>query len=225
MPSSNARAQALALRLEGFSYENISLRVGTSKSTVRRWLLSECETNPALNAVTLKNKKKGMTAGTFAMARNYSSKRSKAFELGRQDSLTFRDVVFLGLYWGEGSKSKGAFRIANMDGKVIAEGLRWLARYAEYSDIAFLDVKVHDTNPCTDAEVLAFWARTGVPPGRIALSRIPNTSKKLHHKPNCGVAQLRVKGGSTYLHERLKGQLAQVLATPLFDWAAPPCQQ
>ena len=129
---SEEKQRALALRSQGWSYNQILAEVGVSKSTLSLWLREVPLTDEQIAALKCR-----FSAGRekFAIGmRRHRDARWAEFhrEAAEEYKSLSQDPTFmfgLALYIGEGSKTKeNALCIANCDPRVIQKGLEFFLR-------------------------------------------------------------------------------------------------
>lgn len=127
------RAEAIRLRLQGYTYGQIKRELGLAKSTLSDWLK-----NLPLSEDTLKrlseNREISRDIRVERFRQTYrdrwGSKLSKV--LSEQERLltplSEKELFIAGafLYWGEGSKHRGWVSISNTDPRVILFSLYWM---------------------------------------------------------------------------------------------------
>jgi transposase len=166
------RAEAVELREEGWSINDIAARVGVAKSTVFRWAGHVPLDQDSERAQEKRELAKKRIAGRWDEFRKDRDRRQEeiweeaAEEVG---ALTARDVLMLGAiaYWCEGAKSKPWSRrdrliFINSDASLIELHLRFLELGGYELDELNFRLSIHET---ADAEAAADWwaERLGLP--------------------------------------------------------------
>jgi predicted DNA-binding protein YlxM (UPF0122 family) len=188
--SSEKREAMQSLRKQGLSIPEISERLGISKTSVQRHVLSV--TVPTKYAQHLKEKQGGAKARAHALRQNIQTMVEQEFA-----TLTERDclLVLIGLYWGEGTKKD--FNIINSDPALIQTVINSLDSLKIDRQRLTLSLRVHSGVSLANAK--KFWSlQTGVPLDRITRHEVIKGKKK--GKLPYGMCRLRV---STGIKERL----------------------
>ena len=210
--------EALQLRRQGISYDNIGKRLGIAKSTLWRWLKTEglVETQPQrLTELKRIAQRKGA-----AVNRAKRILRTRAIvEQAKRDVTHFskRDLWLIGvaLYWAEGTKQKPhnvAQRVVftNSDPAMLLFFLRWLRTICHVpTEQLTFELCIHDTSNVEAAR--RFWSSTLQIPAdrlRIRLKR----HKRVPHRRNIGdgyVGLVRITvARSAQLNRRIAGWIA-----------------
>jgi len=188
--SSDKQEAMRSLRKQGLSIPEISDRLGISKTSVQRHVLSV--TVPAQYTQRLKERQGGAKARADALRQNIQVEVGRAFAtLSDRDRL----LVLVGLYWGEGTKKD--FNIINSDPELIQTVISSLDSLKINRQRLTLSLRVHSDVSVTRAK--KFWSlQTGVPLDRITRHEVIKGKKK--GKLPYGMCRLRV---STGIKERL----------------------
>jgi transcriptional regulator with XRE-family HTH domain len=126
------REKARELRLQGWTYDQIELELGCSRSSVSLWVRDLPKPEPRY---TPEEQRALMQAGLARLRATQDEERRRTRESARQEAgtLTDRELFMTGvaLYWAEGSKSKPYDRreraiFVNSDPGVIRVYLAWL---------------------------------------------------------------------------------------------------
>ena len=147
------------LRKQGYSYNIISEKTGVSKSTLSGWL-SKVAFVP--NDEVKERIGRSHVAVMLAQQQRKLRSLELASTLAKKDigTLSKRDLQMLGLgvYIGEGSKSFGITRVVNSDYRVVNLCLRWFKKVFHLTNKNFR-VRIH-LYPDNDTEkTLCFWSR------------------------------------------------------------------
>lgn len=160
----DVRAHALAMRIEGRSYNEIRRELGVSKSTLSLWLRDVPLTEAQAAALKDRPKVASVNRGLAIAARN--QRRRDAITAAARDEITElseRELFIAGLvaYWAEGSKSKPWRPISrtsfiNSDPAMIRLFLAWLRLLGIGMDRMIFRVTIHAS---ADAEAaVRYWA-------------------------------------------------------------------
>lgn len=215
------RAQAIELRRQGITYQEIIQHLGVAKSTVWRWFKAEglVETQPQrlteLKRIAQRKASAVVKERRIAQTQAIMGKASR--EIG---SISRRDLWLLGLalYWAEGAKQKPhnvsvGVILVNSDPAVIRLFVRWLQDVCGVtSDRIGYEMYLHETANGEQARV--YWAEElGLPIE--SLSRI----RWKHHRPAThrtnigdsyhGLIRVRVTRSSA-LNRRITGWIAGI---------------
>jgi transcriptional regulator with XRE-family HTH domain len=126
------RERAREFRLQGWTYDQIEVELGCSRSSVSLWVRDLPKPEPRY---TPEEQRALMQAGLARLRATQDEERRRTQESARQEagSLTDRELFLTGvaLYWAEGSKSKSYDRreraiFVNSDPGVIRVYLAWL---------------------------------------------------------------------------------------------------
>lgn len=158
------RLWAEELRKEGFSYSDISKKIGVSKATLSGWL-SNLPYTP--NAGVREKIFRARIASGMAKRRIKEATLSQARLLAEEDigALSQRDVFMLGLglYIGEGAKTNTTTGFVNSNPDTVRFAVRW---FVEACGLAKenLSLRMHLYPDTDESEALSFWSQlTGVP--------------------------------------------------------------
>ncbi|MET9733112.1 hypothetical protein ABZZ79_21445 [Streptomyces sp. NPDC006458] len=156
------RAKARELRLEGWTYDQIQMELGCSKSSISLWVrdLPRPERRDPTEQARLAARKRWEHELAVRDAERQESKAAAASEIG---ALTDRELFLLGvgLYWAEGSKDKPYARrekvqFVNSDPGVIRVFLAWLDLLRVERERRRYAVMIHETADISGAE--RYWA-------------------------------------------------------------------
>jgi transposase len=191
------RQQAIALRTEGWSVNDLATKLGVAKSTAYAWVKHIPLDENTERALQKQEHAALMNAARWEERRRRRDRRQgevhaeAATEVGH---LTDRDALLVGaaVYWCEGAKSKPWRRLdrlefINSDPGLLCLFLRFLKVYGRTPDTLSYRVHIHET---ADAEAAAGWwsNRLNVPLG---LFQRPTIKK---HKPHT----MRINSGADY---------------------------
>lgn len=160
------RAEAIKLRLQGYTYGQIRRELNVAKSTLSDWLK-----NLPLPEDTLKllSKNRGMSKDirTERFRQTYHdkliSRLNRVLEFQRKEilPLTKKELFLTGifLYWGEGSKQRGRVSISNTDPRVILFSLYWMTKSLKIPKKK-IKIRLHLYSDMDIGEEIAFWSNT-----------------------------------------------------------------
>ncbi|MGW2709134.1 hypothetical protein ACWC4J_09085 [Streptomyces sp. NPDC001356] len=206
------RDRARALRLQGWTYDQIQVELGCSKSSISLWVrdLPRPERRPPSEQV--KRAARQRWQRQLAL-REEDRQRAKAAAASQIGALSERELFLagVGLYWAEGAKAKpGSYRrviFVNSDPNMIRVFLAWLDLVGVERDRLRFSVNIHESADVGASE--AYWAKQV----DIAPEALLKTSLKKHNpktkRTNVGegyhgclrVVVLR----SADLHRRIEG--------------------
>ncbi|BCL20989.1 hypothetical protein ACPCBX_16100 [Streptomyces tuirus] len=177
------REKARELRLQGWTYDQIQVELGCSKSSISLWVRDLPK--PERRDPTEQAKLAAQRRWEHELAAR-DEERQQTKEAARQaiGELSHRELFLAGvvLYWAEGAKDKAHSRqrrenlqFINSDPNVIGFYLRWLdAQDVERERLRFR-VYIHESADVTEAE--SYWAElVGVDP-----SALQRTTLKRHN--------------------------------------------
>lgn len=150
------RELARKLRTEGRSIKDIAENIGASKGSVSKWVsdieLSEFQ----LKELEEKQKRWGsQNKGAQANKQQAISRRfvfrENGYKTAKEDE---RFKIICALYWGEGSKSKNVFSIANCDPKMLRLIGLWLVE--KKWELSFR-VAYYGENGINENEIKKWW--------------------------------------------------------------------
>ncbi|WP_372457923.1 terminase gpP N-terminus-related DNA-binding protein [Streptomyces olivaceus] len=210
----DVRDRARELRLQGWTYDQIQVELGCSKSSISLWVRElpkperPIRTREQASAIA----RKGWEAKLRVREEERQQTRQRAAaEMGK---LTDRELFVAGvaLYWAEGSKSKPYSRrervsFVNSDPDVISLFLDWLRLLrVDPSSVRFA-VQIHETADVAEAE--AYWA-THVDIHTTDLMKTtlkrhnPRTNRKNISESYRGCLRIDVRDGAE-LYRRIEG--------------------
>ncbi|MFF3938857.1 hypothetical protein [Streptomyces phaeofaciens] len=155
------RASARELRLQGWTYDQIQVELGCSKSSISLWVrdLPRPERRNPSEQAKLAARKRWEHEGAIRDAERTQTKETAAHEIG---TMTDRELFMAGvaLYWAEGSKDKSYDRresviFVNSDPGVIELYLAWLDLLGVARERLRFGVMIHETADVTGAE--QYW--------------------------------------------------------------------
>ncbi|MFE9291074.1 hypothetical protein [Streptomyces olivaceus] len=210
----DARSRARELRLQGWTYDQIQVELGCSKSSISLWVRDlpkperQIRTREQASAIA----RKGWEAKLRVREEERQQTRQRAAaEMGK---LTDRELFVAGvtLYWAEGSKSKSYSRrervsFVNSDPDVISLFLDWLRLLrVDPSSVRFA-VQIHETADVAEAE--AYWAtHVGINTTDLMKTTLkrhnPRTNRKNISESYRGCLRIDVRDGAE-LYRRIEG--------------------
>ncbi|MEU6280868.1 hypothetical protein [Streptomyces sp. NPDC047028] len=181
------RARARELRLQGWTYDQIQVELGCSKSSISLWVrdLPKPERRDPSEQAKLASQKRWKHE---LAVRDEERQKTKAAAQSQVGHLSDREVFLTGvaLYWAEGAKDKAYDRrerlqFINSDPDVISFYLRWLDTLGVEPERLRFRVSIHESADVTAAE--EFWAAlAGVEPPTFQRATLkkhnPRTSRK-----------------------------------------------
>ncbi|MDX3248133.1 hypothetical protein [Streptomyces sp. ME18-1-4] len=156
------RHTARELRLQGWTYDQIQVELGCSKSSISLWVrdLPKPERRDPTEQAKIAAQKRWEHEGAIRDAERTETKAAAAREIG---TMTDRELFMAGvaLYWAEGSKDKPYDRresviFVNSDPGVIELYLAWLDLLGVARERLRFTVMIHETADVIGAE--QYWA-------------------------------------------------------------------
>ncbi|MEU1000997.1 hypothetical protein [Streptomyces tibetensis] len=207
------REKARELRLQGWTYDQIQVELGCSKSSISLWVrdLPKPERRDPAEQAKLAAQKRWEHELAVRDEERQQTKRNAAQEIGE---LSARDLFMAGvaLYWAEGAKDKPYARrenvlFVNSDPGVIRLYLAWLNMLGVERDRLRYRVMIHATADIEGAE--RFWAKAvGVEVSTFQKTTIkkhnPKTVRKNVGEHYRGCLVIRVSQGAE-LYRRIEG--------------------
>ncbi|MGW2963347.1 hypothetical protein ACWDGI_33480 [Streptomyces sp. NPDC001220] len=207
------RERARELRLQGWTYDQIQVELGCSKSSISLWVrdLPKPERRDPTEQAKLAGRKRWEHELAIRDAERQETKAVAKREIGE---LTDRELFMAGvaLYWAEGSKDKPYARrenviFVNSDPGVIKFYLAWLDLLNVERERLRFTVMIHETADISGAE--QYWADL-VGADRSAFYKTtlkkhnPKTVRKNVGDSYRGCLAVRVSRGSE-LYRRIEG--------------------
>jgi len=200
---------ALKLRRQGKSIKDIAAKVGVSKGSVSAW----CQEVVLTQKQSALLKKKQIAAGDKGRiigAEMNKKKRLDAIHIhavaGKEKIgvLSKRDLLMLGigLYWGEGVKSRnGTASLVNSDPEILLLGKHWFQQCLNVKNIEFNPyVYISETHKSRETEILKYWSEyLDIPKNQFnKIIFLKNRPKKIYenHDSYYGVTSLRIRKGT-----------------------------
>ncbi len=220
MHNQEIKNEAIKLRKEGYSYNYIVKQVPVAKSTLSDWL-HDIPFKP--NEHTIRT-----ISNAHIASGNYKHKiRLESFERARVQAvrdigdISKRDLMMLGLgiYIGEGGKTRGITRIANSDPKIIKFAIKWFMIIFCVKKTQFR-VRLHIYPDNKESECIDYWSKhIEISKSQFFKSTIDNRTNKINknrRKLPFGTAHMSVKGFGekkfgVYLHRLIMAWINEVL--------------
>lgn len=208
------RVQAVEMRKQGMSFNEISAKLGVSKSTLNR----------GLDGIELTEEQKQRFRRQAVLAgRRWSEiwrdKHDAVFQSYSPPLANPRFMLGLGLYWGEGAKSDAStVSITNSDPDVLRVFLAWMEEFfpGEYERMA---VCIHHHRPEEDERVRNWWsAKLGLDLAcfRRSCFAVSRSSKRCRHLEH-GTARINIRGMRIWIVRwKIKKALAVVAGNASF---------
>ncbi|MGC4915283.1 hypothetical protein [Streptomyces albogriseolus] len=207
------RARARELRMQGWTYDQIQVELGCSKSSISLWVrdLPRPERRRSREEAAA-IARRGWEA--TLRRRDEERRRTKAVAASEIGSLTDRELFLLGvgLYWAEGAKRKPHSRreritFVNSDPDMISVFLAWLRLLGVDPARLRYAVQIHESADVAGAE--EFWAdHVGVDPADFLKTTIkrhsPATNRKNTGDTYRGCLRVDVRDGAD-LYRRIEG--------------------
>jgi hypothetical protein len=207
------KARARELRVQGWTYDQIQLELGCSKSSISLWVrdLPKPERKRSTEQASAIGRR-----GWEAKLQVRDDERRQTKQLAAQEvgPLTDRELflVGVGLYWAEGSKSKPyrpqeRVTFVNSDPNMISLFLAWLKLLEVTPERIRYALQIHETADVASAE--QFWA-DHVGANRTAFLKTtlkrhnPTTNRKNTDESYRGCLRIDVLRGAD-LYRRIEG--------------------
>lgn len=220
------KLEALRLRRKGFSIKEISKKLHVSPGSVSLWCQSVILTTSQKSALEKKRYLAGQVGRQKGADMN-RAKRASALTLAKEQAesqvkeISNRELFYLGLgiYWGEGVKSRtGQATVVNSDPRILRVMLRWFVECMGVNKEDFRPyVYISEAHRSRESIIMKYWAKVLDLSSRqfktpIYLAQRPK-QKYENHDTYYGVVALRVVK-STNLKYRILALLS-VLYTRL----------
>lgn len=209
------RARARDLRLQGWTYDQIQLELGCSKSSISLWVRDlpkpERKRTPEEAAAISRR-------GWEATLQRREEERQHTKQISQRSvgDLSDRELFLAGvvLYWAEGAKDKTYsnqrrenLQFINSDPNVIRFYMRWLESLGVERERMRFRVSIHESADVTAAE--AFWAElVGIDASALQRTTLkkhnPRTNRKNTAEAYRGCLVIYVSR-STDLYRRMEG--------------------
>ncbi|MEU2559311.1 hypothetical protein ABZ626_08245 [Streptomyces longispororuber] len=210
----DVRAKARELRLQGWTYDQIQVELGCSKSSISLWVrdLPKPERRPRTREEASAVAKRGWEAKLrLREEERQQTKKAAADAVG---ALTDRELFLIGvgLYWAEGAKSKPYERrervtFVNSDPNMITVFLAWLRLLRVPPGSLRFAVHIHETADVTAAE--EYWAHhVGIETAELLKTSLkrhnPRTNRRNVDEKYRGCLRVDVRDGAD-LYRRIEG--------------------
>jgi len=206
MYSEQVWEQAITLRRQGKSLNEISRELGIAKSTASLWLR-----NVDVSLEGQERLQKRLRIGQEALrhaSKKYARRRQEAYERGLASAPTVADALCIGLYWGEGAKYDRKWSFTNSEREMVAATVQWAIRAGQAPGAFLAHIQLHPEDVITDDEARCYWSEAGIPPENIRVYRFRTQTSHRRHQGRlpCGTCQLYpIRAGAT-LFEYYRGQ-------------------
>lgn len=223
---SEEKRQAIILRKQGKTYNEILKEVLVSKSTLSLWLREVSLAKPQKQRLTAKKyaaqQRGGEVRRRMRLEEGIDIDTLCKKDIGR---LTDRELFLVGvtLYWSEGTKKSGnrvgtMIDFANSDPAMVALFVKWLVEFAEVekTDIQ-LRLHLHEGHRYREEDIKKTWSKvTGLSGTSFTKTNYkkhnPSTLRKKVDNTYIGLVSVRVKR-STRLNRRILGWIYAIIAT------------
>jgi transcriptional regulator with XRE-family HTH domain len=213
------RNRAIRLRGNGWSYADITRRLGVSKSTLSGWLKSvPYEPNDRVR-LRIKNgpAKSNMVQSQARLKSIAETKELASKEIGK---LSKRDIFILGIaiYMGEGSKTYETVRIVNADPEIIKIAIVWFTECCKIPRDN-MRIRIHMYPDTSERQSIRYWSKiTGLSKkqfGKTVVDTRSNKSSIKKRKLPYGTAHLSIlsmgdRQKGVVLHRRITGWIEAV---------------
>ncbi|GHE00690.1 hypothetical protein [Streptomyces alanosinicus] len=208
------RDKARELRLQGWTYDQIQVELGCSKSSISLWVrdLPRPERQKRTREEASAIAKRGWEAKL--LLRDEERQRTKQLAMTEVGQLTERELFLIGvgLYWAEGAKSKPYSRreritFVNSDPNMVTVFLVWLKMLRVAPETLRFAVQIHETADVPAAE--KFWAdHVGIERAALLKTTLkkhnPSTNRKNTKESYYGCLRVDVRDGAD-LYRRIEG--------------------
>ena len=211
------KIKAIELRRKGWSIKDIAKALQVSPSSASVWC-QEVELSEKQKEILFEKQVAAGNSGRQRGADMNRQKRNVAISVANKDGddmigkISNRDLLMLGigLYWGEGVKSRSsATALVNSDPDIIILGKQWMEKCLGVRSDSFSPyLYINEAHSYRTTEILRFWiSKLEIPIEQFHTPFIvKHDNKKQYENPEnyYGVLSLRVKKG-TNLKYRIKG--------------------
>lgn len=210
---SERHKEARRLREAGESLKEIADQVGAAVSSVSRWtadILLTTTQSAALELRAAPKRAMGLGRAHIVNSTTAANRFDRARREGAEESLTPGKMLLLGIYWGEGTKTRKNISVSNTDPAMITTVVHLLITELQLprERITF-SAQVQRTDMVAPAK--AFWAHLlSVPEAAIPIYVLGRVGKHQKDKHPYGTLMLRVTTPGTLL-PRLLGWVDQVV--------------
>lgn len=174
------KEQAIALRKQGYSYNEISQKLKVAKSTCSLWLKGVKLRKDAIHRL-VDRQEQGRANGALTL-RQYREERDNYIQQKVDKSLInfvftpqVGKLLCAALYWGEGAKTKSWLNFTNSDPRMIKVYLSLLRNYFGVDEEKFRALlHLHGYHNVKKQKL--FWSKvTGISEERISIYEKPNS--------------------------------------------------
>ncbi len=186
MAKSKEKNQALRLREQGKSLQEISDKLGISKSTISFWC-RDVELSPEQILRLHKKASKAAYKGAQVQYNQRIERIKEGRRVGRAQikRLSQRDLLLvgLGLYWGEGTKKTRQVRVSNSEPEVIRIMIKWFRQVWDIEPARFaLRIGINDIHRSRVKEIERYWSnQTGIPQKQFCRTTLIKVKNKKHY--------------------------------------------
>ncbi len=198
------REKAISLRKEGYTYGEIKLLLNVAKGTLCTWLQAYPLSNEQIDRVK-KERYKRIEKYRQTMLNKRKARMDVIYEAERKDIglLSPREfyILGLGLFWGEGSKTKsGSLEITNTDPVMLRFFKKWCEMGMNVLPSA-LRVSLHLYSDMCVEEESKYWSRElGIPLSQFHRPYIKKSNlTRVNHKGGFGHGTCRIAVYKTQL--------------------------
>lgn len=170
MANKALRAEAIRLRLQGYTYGQIKRELNLAKSTLSDWLKNLPLSEDTIKRLS-KNREIARDIRIERFRQTAKNKRllrlTKLFNTQKKRLLPLseRELLMAGLflYWGEGNKQRGRVAISNTDPRVIQFAMYWMNKILKVPKHK-MGILLHLYSDMDIQQETEFWAQTlGIP--------------------------------------------------------------
>ncbi len=168
MSKSSEKLKALSLRRQGESIKDIAKKLQVSPSSVSLWCQSIVLTKNQLSNLHSKQ----IAAGQIGRQKGADANKNKRLQaiLDAEKSadsdigkISNKDLFFIGLgiYWGEGVKSRtGQAAVVNSDSRIIKISKLWFSKCLSVPDADFRPyLYISHSHKNREAELMNYWSK------------------------------------------------------------------
>lgn len=206
--------EARRLRKQGLSLSEIVTKIGCAKSSVSRWTRDIPLTKTQVKNLRRKEDQ-GRLKGRIAAATHpnspkqvWAKKRDEARQKGHEEISRIDDIslkiLIAALYWGEGSKGRNSFSIANTDPAMVRLIAAFLRKHCQVPEERLrFRVYIHPHLSLRKARI--YWAKiAGTSPKNIA-STTAVSSASQGKKDSCPYGTFQITYCDTLFRSRIEG--------------------
>ncbi len=220
------KENAVKMRKQGKTYNEILNEVPVAKSTLSLWLREVGLSKGQKQTLTDKR----VAAQKRGAARRHEMRLVKTAEIHRLckkdiKSISKRELFLVGiaLYWAEGSKSTGnktgvMVDFGNSDPQMLKLFIKWLRTFANVtSDDFTLRLHLHENHKSRESEIIKTWSEELGESKNLFTKTLykkhnPKTNRTKVDNSYIGLVSVRVKK-STDLNLRILGWIYAIIAT------------